>query len=504
MIKAKTKVTVIPNQEMLPLCWVRIKSTKQSLFERINNQLYCVGPNHELHSRLITCINKAESVILLSSFLLTDTDVLAALENAHERQVRIYILTATENQINRVIREDDQFSQDMHEIHKHFLDTLAEKATSRTAEHFHAKFVLADPINGGEGWLSTANFNKAILASVEVGVQLSSDQSKSLHEWFSWAFWKEAQHELRSIGDLPEVKMPPTDPLVFPRDNLFITTNSTQDLKNRVLDLIEISKTRLMIACYGFEHDYEIVNKIIKKAHSGVPITIFTRPRPAIEPVIMELMQAGAVVYAHDKLHAKAIVSDDQGFVMTANLETNGLDKGFEVGVDLPEDSFHGLVKLFDHWIDTFPWKFSSGMQLGECEADEFLLPNRGLREGICQIEEKETVHLNPVILDDLRIWDDPPNPDFVYSGDTRYSKNIEFQWDVIPPGIPIGSVQVFQESQQEKDENTSQKVKTGNSPYYPPRYKFKEQLFVVVKNEQDIKHAIKVADTINAKVVTK
>ena len=42
---------------------------------------------------------------------------------------------------------------------------------------------------------------------------------------------------------------------------------------------------------------------------------------------IKMLVEAGAEVYANDKLHAKAIIADDRGLVMTANLQAHGLDQ---------------------------------------------------------------------------------------------------------------------------------------------------------------------------------
>jgi len=487
MIKPRSIKKVVPNEGILPPCWLRVNPTELLFEENLNNQLYCVGPNHEFHRKLINCIVSATNVILLSSFLLTDRDILDALLDAWKRKVRIYILTATENQINKIVREDDNFSQDMHKYHKEFLDKIAGKAILRTAKHFHAKFVVADPEIGGEGWLSTANFNKAVIDAVEIGLRLSADQIKSLHKWFSFVFWNEAKHELRGKGDLPEVKDKLAIPIVISIDSLHVTTKSSQYLKAEVLKLILNSKKQLLISSYGFENDHEVVNEIVKKAQAGITVTIFTRPRPIVGDAIQKFVEAGATVYAHDKLHAKAIISDGKGIVMTANIESKGLDSGFEVGASLSDENVNKLAELFSQWEKDFPWKFVNSLKLGDCGETDYILPSKSLRE-FSKIIDVKSVQLPDIELDDLRNWNDPPMPKLEYDGETIICNQIEYKWKVKPPMLPS---------------KAEHHPKPDGRPYFPERFILENQFYIVAKNETDILHALKNAESIKGIVVT-
>ena len=101
-----------------------------------------------------------------------------------------------------------------------------------------------------------------------------------------------------------------------------------------------------------------------------------TRPRPAVAKAVAALSAAGVRVYAHDKLHAKAVLSEREAIVLTANLESQGLDQGFEVGVQLCSSAMADLRVTFEQWQEQFPWQFSSAAKRGH-HLGEFCLPDR-------------------------------------------------------------------------------------------------------------------------------
>src|SRR5262245_33788150 len=80
-----------------------------------------------------------------------------ALIEAAKRGVRVYLLVATEARLDKEIRSDDSFGIKTVEEHKRLLDRLAGWVYVRSAEHFHAKFVVADPKSRPHGVLLTAN-----------------------------------------------------------------------------------------------------------------------------------------------------------------------------------------------------------------------------------------------------------------------------------------------------------------------------------------------------------
>ena len=66
------------------------------------------------------------------------------------------------------------------------------------------------------------------------------------------------------------------------------------------------------------------------------------------------LGRVGAKGVAVDRLHAKALVADDQAIVMTANLERHGLDRGCELGLILDVDETLELMEVLDRWTPRF------------------------------------------------------------------------------------------------------------------------------------------------------
>ena len=114
-------------------------------------------------------------------------------------------------------------------------------------------------------------------------------------------------------------------------------------------------------------------------------VTVLTRPRKEVYEAVSLLKSTvtDAKIYAHDKLHAKAIVSDSGGMVMSANLEKKGLDSGFEIGMRLTKEQCSKVQEILREWEKNFPWRYEWEYALAEdqkifevCEAV------KGLPEG--------------------------------------------------------------------------------------------------------------------------
>src|SRR5690606_22278000 len=105
-------------------------------------------------------------------------------------------------------------------------------------------------------------------------------------------------------------------------------------LRDATLRLIESAREEMTVACFGWDADHEVIDCLCEKARSGVGVTVLARERPASMSALVKLAEAGATVLGFRWLHAKAIVVDGRSaLVMSANLQTQGLDQGFELGV---------------------------------------------------------------------------------------------------------------------------------------------------------------------------
>lgn len=434
----------IPLPTPLPAHWMRLRPTKSDTTERPSPNLCRVGSQHAFRGTLIDLIEHAKEVVLISSFLFSDTKLKDALLAAVGRGCRVYALSASENQLNKMPKEEEEFEQRMLEEHKSFLNDLAGKVLLRSADHFHAKFLVCDPnTSEAQGWLSTANFNKALEESVELGVRLLPPQTKQLTEMFAWAFWMEAEKELLEKGKLSSPKRlsdEPNRPCPSHQHPLYFTTKTVEkNLGKKVDEIVQGARKRLWIASYGWEVSHSTIHKIEQKARDGVDVRIFTRPRPANKEAMDKLAKAGAKIYAHDKLHAKAILSEKEGLVMTANLSKHGLDEGFEVGIVLDKETQQTLKSTFEEWKDQFPWEYRLEGDRNQKEEGELCFAEQSLRDGRRELLLEKIVRLPPMELPspEKQQTTEPNESMFkphLRDTDKKCYHRIRFEWEVLPP----------------------------------------------------------------------
>ncbi|MDZ5649431.1 phospholipase D-like domain-containing protein [Nitrospirillum sp. BR 11828] len=388
---------------------------------------------------MIEALDGAREVAQVCAFLLADKELAEAMLRAAERNVRVYALTASEQRIGKLLREDDGFDQRMAEEHKRLLDQLAGKVLVRSAEHFHAKFLVVDahdPVRS-VGFLSTANFNRALHENIELGVRLQGNDAAELAAYFNWAFWCEAERELTEKGRLLPVPPPPGQPKVPAGPHIVGTLRSRLVLRETVLSMIGRARRHILLSTYGIEWTHEATQALLEALRQNVQVTIMTRPRPAVSAAVSALAEAGATIVGHDKLHAKALVTEESALVMSANLETGGLDHGFEVGVVLSGRMADGIEATLRQWEQDFPWVFRGDAMRGEHLGD-FLPVDHGLRDGMIKVTQRHDQKCPDQIAPDaLRLTEVPrprlnpaPRPGEV-------PQHIAFTWVVVPPRLP-------------------------------------------------------------------
>lgn len=447
---------------------------------------------------------RAQQVVLIASFLFSDEEIAKALLRAAKRGIRVYVITASETRLNSLPKEDDGFEQRMIQEHKRLLDSLADAVLLRSAEHFHAKFLIVDP-RGPQprGFLSTANFNPALREGVELGIALDADMVEALSHWFGWVFWHEAEHELSGKGRLAGVEPPPGNVSEPKHKGIWVTTRSHTSLGAAVLRIIEESRHELIVSSYGFDLGHTVVARLIEKANQGRKVTVYTRPRPAVAKAVAEMSAAGVRVFAHDKLHAKAVLSEREGIILTANLEAHGLDRGFEVGVQLSPTALADLRMTFEQWQDQFPWQFAGAATRGE-HLGEFCLPERGLRDGIREVVEQLPVQLQPVVADDALALDQAVRPNFVSpKTERKIPRWFLFEWEVQPPRLPEKAKELKRTVVTEEDDKDGKlrKVEVQES-YVPPLYEHRGKRYVVVREQEHLKQARALSEQMQATVV--
>jgi len=486
--------------------WLRRFPTRAESHEIAGPDVWRTGPQLLFRNELVSAMETAKEVILLSSFLLADDHLAKAMIQAADRGVRVYVLTASEQRIGKVLREEDIFEQRMVDLHKKLLENLAGKVLLRSAEHIHAKFLVVDPQleSSARAWLSTANFNKALEDNIELGVMLDAERSRELAACFNWAFWCEAERELRGPNRLAEIK--PNHPAAPPLPShaaILATLQDSTYLREQLIALIRGARNEILVASYGIAADHAAVGELVEAARRGVHVTVLTRPRPAVAAGVALLASVGGSIFAHDKLHAKAVVADGKALVMSANLEAQGLDKGFEIGAVLPADTALAVETTLREWASSFPWIYRADAMRGQHLGD-FCPATIGLRDGIVKVVDSHSQTVADVFANDAFHLSDAPPPALKPSPvPGELPQQVMFKWNVQPPRLPKGAKEKFQTIEHEKQgKNGKSKKEKESIPYALPVYELMNKHYVLLRNAEERDKAQRLAADLGAKVV--
>src|SRR5690242_7951007 len=89
--------------EPLGAGWLRRGPTSAEAREVVIDGVWRTGPQARFRQALVEGLDGAEEVALLSSFLLADDRLAEAMLRAAKRGVRVYVLTASEQRIGKVV-----------------------------------------------------------------------------------------------------------------------------------------------------------------------------------------------------------------------------------------------------------------------------------------------------------------------------------------------------------------------------------------------------------------
>lgn len=330
------------------------KSSEQS-----NLSIFESGEQKTLFSKIISAIDKAQEFVCLQSFLIQDSALIDSLLKAVERKVKVFTLSSAEARLKDRIEEETDF------IKANYIQLIDKKFRNhfvhRTAENFHAKYILIDPKTNPKGFICTNNFTENGFAkNPELAVELNKEQCEELFKVFVYHFWEHSTDEQTATTEFEKVK-PANKFSLSKLNNILLTSPNSElnTLNETLINAVRNGKISISLSTFQLDKNTELIKTILEKAKQGIEVTLFCRPtEKQFNEQLTDLLEAGVQIYFHSLIHAKSLLIDDNiGFVFTANLTDNGLKKGLEVGVKLNEQQTADLNKIQANWKKDFQSK---------------------------------------------------------------------------------------------------------------------------------------------------
>lgn len=327
--------TIDQTAQVLPNCWVaRSLGAQSPILNSKETLVLPSGKSGVLRKHILELIDGATEMLALCSFLLADSEIENTLLDAADRGVRVYMMIASEARLDN--SGDDEFTRSCVHQHKDMLKKMGGKALIHTASHFHAKFIISDPkLQSRKGILLTANLTQeAIERNEELGVVLTENEIQDLSRIFKFGFWELSEHQMMDSERFQSFK--PLNAVEYPSEIKKIpTTNAhSHSLKDHCLNVIQRAKKEIVVSSFGWDLGHEVVNQLCQRSRDGIQVRVLARMRESAMPALVALVNAGAQVYGFKWLHAKALWNDSgEALVMSANMQKDGLDQGFETGV---------------------------------------------------------------------------------------------------------------------------------------------------------------------------
>ncbi|MHA1399676.1 MAG: phospholipase D-like domain-containing protein [Candidatus Heimdallarchaeaceae archaeon] len=487
------------DNEIIDNCVVkRLKDTDKDNFgqDKEFGRIHLTGNNQNLINKIVELIKSSSEIICLSSFIFTEEKIIEALLEKARKNVRIYILTAPEKQLEKENKLEDIKREDI-EKHKKVLNMLAYSTLIRTAPHFHSKFIIVDPkTTNARGFLTTANFVRSELTrNPDLGILLTKEEVGEIFKQFIYAFWFESEREVLEKGILSAVSKPP-----YQKEDIQLPTkipvtmdgvNGIRDAIERLLAKAKIQTDEIIISTFTIIKNHKITSILCDKLEKGIKISIFTRFRKANATALIELRKKGAKIYIHDKIHAKCVIVKSQmkeSIVMTANISDLGLDSGFETAIKLNEKDTDELLKIINIWRENFPYELETNKSIGKISSN---LVKSYMNEKILdiKIENKKEMDLGKINADSIENMENTKPKEFPKPHKKGiYYRECIYRWTVTPPKLP----------------KKAKKIEINKKIPFPI-FEFKKEKYLVIEDtKDDLKKARKIASELQAKIVTK
>jgi len=405
----KNNKKIIDNPFYLENIWYIDKSSNfdEKMAEFYPPDIWFIGKNQIFEKEISKAIDKAKELIVVCSFLIQETEITDALLKAAKKGVRIYILTASEQRLDKDQGKENETENERIEDHKKLLRTLKTKCFIRTAQHFHAKYVIIDPKNESRtGYLSSANFTQhALKNNLEISIKLNEKQIIDLFNTFCHVFWYQAEHESLSRESLRSVKN--IDEHIFDKPKNLNIFGAKQDIdfKTTLEKTIEETTGPIHLCTYSIDQTTSLFESLIKQLQKGRKIHLYTRPRKKdIEP-LARLKENGAQIKGHRLLHMKGMFIEDNkkpvGMIFTGNLTSESFDNSYDVGIFLSRDQYKTILPIIKSWNEIIPLTFFSNIRIKNLKVGKYLRWEK--EKELFQIEENETINIGEIKIERIR-----------------------------------------------------------------------------------------------------
>lgn len=316
--------------------------------EWAGNPRYGGGDAAGATDKVTGVIDGAREVLAASTLLLADDKVTDALLRAADRGVRCYLLLAAEVRLGR--DEGTEFERKARERHVQALGRLRGSVLVRSADEFHAKAVVADPLSDSpRGVIMTANLtHEALTRNQELFVDLDQGEAREAGTVLREALWERATHELEG-GDLRSCR--PLGKVAPAATDRILQGGSNPQLRERICGMLDAGPNKVVAASFGWDKSHPVVDRLCRLARGGADVSILARSgRAASMGALERLRSSGARVAGFKWLHAKAVATESGAVVMSANIERQGLERGFEMGIALGGKRASAIMDTLGRW----------------------------------------------------------------------------------------------------------------------------------------------------------
>ena len=357
-----SKSIIIENDQFIKYCFIANEDRIKSDNKKFNwSQLACSTVNANLgqrtiHQKSIDLIKSAKEFICISSFLFeNNTEICKELYNVSKKGVRIYLLLASQVLLDKI--KDNIEDHENIKSHIQFLNEAGQGYMFIRSGEVHSKFILIDPKSAqSKGILLTANITKrALEINNEIGIELDSHQVKELYKQFLYGFYGEKTTEYRFNKTTKSAKLEPINPVSIDLEkgvDIIWTTNQSKLITESIEKLLEtVDNEEVLISCWNFVLDNKISQQIVAKINNKSKILLPRRSKNY--EAISEFLKKGAKIRCNSLQHAKFIMTNNMVLLFSANLESQGLERGFESGLILRDKKeIESLRTIFNHWYD--------------------------------------------------------------------------------------------------------------------------------------------------------
>lgn len=333
-------------------------------------------PNqNSIKREIIELIRSSKSSIKLCSFIVTDNEIYAEIEEVLKNtNVAVFILTQLdESKFSTSLLSEEEMIENFSQVHLDIVKKLySNGAHVRATKTAHAKFLIIDR---KKAILTSANMtNPSLNNNPETGVYIkNNDALIHLDKLFDEIFQNGTEYTRFISATSSKQFIVSRKNIITKNANVFkINTklkftfeDHKQSLYSEIINTIEKSTGDILLSTYsivGLKSLPSFINSIRSIINKGHNVYIFSRGMNYRDDHLNscnELANLGCKIYGDVFNHSKGIISPEQSMIFTANIDGNhGLTNGFEVGLILEDDQKNNMKKFIEWQINSAPYIF--------------------------------------------------------------------------------------------------------------------------------------------------